>query len=443
MKELDHKNESIPEYIKEQANHSWQMELFISLGMIFTLTKIPSIISKEFLASEINVDIDSLTILIFFGLVVLSRVLLIGFSANLILRAIWLGILGIYYVYPQGINYEKLNFSEYFKKKFKPKYTTLQKVQKLERYSSLAFSIGILSGLQCLGILLSMGIILFVTLRIFYVQALNTHFGAYILLFIFVLFTIGTFDKLIFGRLKKFKWLNKLYWPIHKIINFMTLNGLIQNEKLTVASNSGRWKTALMSFLYIFIAFVISANDMRMADTLGLRNYSRLDSRKFMNVPGQHLYLQNDEYDDLLKETDIVEKASIPSEIIKGDHLSIFVTYDKIYDVNFENRAKLSELKMEFKDIRTNEKYKLNGDKMRTIIDNSIYVLLNGIEYDSLRWYFRDHTITHQRGFQTLIDISGLENGNHELVVRPLLMNRLNEIDTSRGRWIPFIKTDK
>gem|GEM_PF-6764487 len=51
------------------------------------------------------------------------------------------------------------------------------------------------------------------------------------------------------------------------IINFFTLNWLIENEKLTIASNSGRWKTALLLFFYILFAVFIAANDLGLADT--------------------------------------------------------------------------------------------------------------------------------------------------------------------------------
>lgn len=440
MKNQEHIHSSIPEYIEEQANHSWQMELFISLGMIFTLARIPSIISKEYQETYINVEVDSLTILIFFGSISLARILLIGFSANLIFRAIWLGILGIYYVYPKGINYENLKFSDFYRSKYNPKLSTLDKVHKLERYSSLSFSIGILNGIQCLGILLMMGICFYINIRLFDSNILNSPLGGYALLFVLVLFSIGIFDKLVFGYFKNVKWLNRVYYPIHKFLSIITLDWLIQNEKLTMASNSGRIKTGLLSFVYIFIAFVVTAHDLGMADTLGMRNFSGLDSREFMDIRGLHLYVQNDEYDDLLGDDGIVNFASIPSEKIFDDYLSIFVTYDKFFDRNFENRSAINQLVKESGEIKTIENYKLNSNKMKSIIDQSIYVALNNVEYDSLNWYIRDHAITKQRGFEATLDIRDLQTGRHELLIKPTLMKKMNEVDTLGGRWIPFLK---
>lgn len=440
MKHQSENDHDIPEYIEEQANNSWQMELFISLGMIFTLTKIPAIVSKEFYESNINVNLDSLIILGFFGVVALSRIFLIGFAANLIFRAIWLGLLGIYYVYPQGINEDKLDFSDTFTKNYKPKLKTLDKVKKFERYSSLSFSMGIISGIQCLGILFIMALIYFFALRVFNFEAIDNAHSAYIILFILVLFSNGFLDKIVFGKLKNVKWLNKLYLPVHKAFNFISGHWFIQYERMTLISNSGRWKVGLVSALYTLAAVVISANDLGMSNTMGFKTIRGLDSREFTNVPATELHLQNDEYDDLLSEDDLINVVSIPSEHISGDILTVFVTYDKYFDYTFERRAKIKKLEKKIHKGFTRKLYAENRDKMRAIINESLYVKLDSITYDSLDWYIRSHPVTNQKGFQATIDISDYPLGSHDIIVRPIRLRDNNRVDTISGRWIPFIK---
>jgi|GEM_PF-4000791 len=80
---------------------------------------------------------------------------------------------------------------------------------------------------------------------------------------------------------------------------------------------------------------------------------------------------------------------------------------------------------------------------MRSIIDNSILIQFDGIEYDSLTGFLRDHCITKQKGFQASVDISELANGGYELIIQPIIMDESNQVDTIGGRWIPLIKNDK
>jgi|GEM_PF-4786521 len=78
-----------------------------------------------------------------------------------------------------------------------------------------------------------------------------------------------------------------------------------------------------------------------------------------MNVPGQYLNIQNGKYDDLLKETDIVQRASIPSKIIESNYLSVFVTYDTSIDNNFDNKTKLRGLLKSFNQLKSNADYEI------------------------------------------------------------------------------------
>ena len=431
---------NIPEYIKEQANHSWQIELFISLGMIFSLYQIPAVIAKVFRETTMYVDYDTITVIYFFSGVVIARILLLGFAINLVLRATWLGFLGIYYSYPKGIDYEKLKYSDYFKDTYNPKLTTLDKVKKLERYSSLSFSMAIISGIHAIGILLIMSIFYFLVLRVFHINALDDATPAYIVLSILTLISLGFFDKLFFGIFKNSVLISKIYYPIHKLLSYLNLTWLVQNEKLTTYSNSGRFKVAILSLLYFFIAIIIGANDLGLSDTMGFSKIEGLDERKFKNINAQYIWLQNDEYEDLLKEDDVIEFAAIPSFEIHKDQLKIFVSYDKRYDSSFEQLSKISKVDFSTRKNITLEKLRKNTTVFRDILNKSILIKLDSSEIDSLNWYLRKHPITNQVGFESRIDISEFDNGEHFLTIRPIRHNLSGTQDTFGGRWIPFIK---
>lgn len=430
---------NIPDHIKDQANHSWQIELFISLGMIFSLYKIPAVIAKVFQETIINIDYDTTNIIYFFSGVVIARILLFGFAVNLTLRAIWLGLLGIYYSYPNGIKYDQLKYSEYYKDKYNPKFKTLEKVKKLERYSSLSFSLAIISGIHAFGILLTMSLFYFVALRVFDLYFLDDPTTAYVILSFLIFSSLGFFDKFFFGVFKRYNAISRLYYPIHKFLAFFNLTWLIQYEKLTIFSNSKRWKVAIISFLYFLVAVIISGNDLGLSNTMGFSKIEGLDSRQFKNIQAQYLWLQNDEYEDLLKEDDLISIAAIPSFEIEKNHLKVFVTYDKQYDSTFENLSKKN--KFDFNSRNSNIQKRLeNTVVFRDILNKSMLVKLDSTSLDSLNWYMRQHPITQQLGFETRLDLNACPKGEHFLTIRPIIHKKDGIQDTVGGRWIPFLK---
>ena|GEM_PF-6466602 len=87
------------------------MDLIIRLSTIFPLTKIPYQQRIYYFSDQYRDRFTNCSFL--FCLIALSTVLLLGFSAKLFFRAIWLRILDIYYAYPQGGNLDRLNYSDY------------------------------------------------------------------------------------------------------------------------------------------------------------------------------------------------------------------------------------------------------------------------------------------------------------------------------------------
>ena len=95
MKEDIPNTGKLPKWLEEQQHNSWQIEILIASGIIFFLLKIPEHITSYFLQTAASTAINSSIIIIMVGGYIFSRALLIGFVVNLILRAVWLAMLGI------------------------------------------------------------------------------------------------------------------------------------------------------------------------------------------------------------------------------------------------------------------------------------------------------------------------------------------------------------
>ena len=136
-------NTNTPNWLKQIEQTSWQVELLISGGFIFALLQVPPYLKNILFEIGYHTHLNSSLIIIFIGANVLSRVLLIGFIVNLLLRSLWLAYLGIHYAFPSGVKYSKFNYHQKFEKRFVQDYDSLKRILRLEKYSSLSYSLTI------------------------------------------------------------------------------------------------------------------------------------------------------------------------------------------------------------------------------------------------------------------------------------------------------------
>ena len=137
-------HKKLPETIKEYHSQSWQLEMLIAGGVLFSLYNFGNDLRAFFLGIESIIDLSSHFMIGFFGAYVLTTVLLFGFGANLILRSIWLAYLGISYAFSNGIDYDNIRGSKKYKNDLEKAPTALHRVEILEKWSKLSFSFAIL-----------------------------------------------------------------------------------------------------------------------------------------------------------------------------------------------------------------------------------------------------------------------------------------------------------
>ena len=160
MKEV---NESTPEHIREYRYQSWQIEMLIAGGILYGLFTSGSLIREFFFESYPISDVTTNKIILLFGTFVITKVLLIGFSANFFLRAVWLGYLGISFWFPNDIDYSKLRGSEEYKEALKSQPNANQRLLILEKWCNLSFSFAVLLGFLCISMFVTVSAICMAT----------------------------------------------------------------------------------------------------------------------------------------------------------------------------------------------------------------------------------------------------------------------------------------
>jgi hypothetical protein len=92
---------SIPKWLRKLQENSWEMELLISGGAIFSLFQLSDLYVDFISSLKMTNAIVGLGILSMVGMFSL-KLLTVGFITHLIFRAFWLALVCINYVFPNG-----------------------------------------------------------------------------------------------------------------------------------------------------------------------------------------------------------------------------------------------------------------------------------------------------------------------------------------------------
>ena len=104
----------IPKWLKDLQENSWELELLISGGAIFTLFQL----TESFILSIDKFKMVSPVLgtgIVFVIISIALKLLTLGFIAHLCLRAYWLALVCINYVYPNGIKLNKIKREKPYK----------------------------------------------------------------------------------------------------------------------------------------------------------------------------------------------------------------------------------------------------------------------------------------------------------------------------------------
>lgn len=422
---------------QELISDNWQIEMLISGGLLLTMYQLPFWINSWLEKVVNDTDFSTSRLLIFVGLIVISRALLIGFGINLILRAIWLASRAVSDAYPEGIDYEKLNYSEEFTIDHMNQYSGNQKTAQLDKWAGLSYSLAIILTVFSLGIVITMVFLYKFIFEQFLTQDLyDSNWFGYSVLVIVTLLSFGILDWLVFNKLKTKEKLQRWFLPISKALSIFNLSYFIKNEWLVLLTNSKRFSVYSFSIIYFAISVLLSLTTVRW-DDLKLNISNPLDDRVFLDVDTYNFYKQNDEYDDYIKEDMFITGASISSERIESNSLPVFISYDRWYDYGLSRSFKKYNYIADQSKRDTSVSFRESSENLQKALNATFKILLNGEGQDSLRWFMKNHHITNQEGFTTTLDLSNVKRGNNSITVL-YVDERGAKINTIR--WIPFWK---
>ncbi len=411
---------TVPDWLDKLQNESWQAEILISGGAFFGLLNAYDVIESisVFLRYSTNVHYNLIMLIIAIsGLAVF--ILTFGFLVHLILRGFWIGLVGLNYAFPSGINSNKLAFKGKFKDVFKEESNTSMIIA-LDKYCGIIFALTFVSLFTVLGFFIYLGVFFMLPVTLIPAPENAPQMVKWVMRAYIILVAVGSLltviDFISAGRLKKVRWLVPVYYPFYKVMSFVTLSVFYRRLYYTLVSNIRGY------YILLFIGLVIGA-------LFGLVSIfddgaTGLSAKIFSQNSGYH---------------DDGAFLSIRSERVEESTLDVSLHHlVRLENLAFDKWSKSDSLKS-----KTVEFKKLDEGSQLKVINELYHVYVDGKRLsDSLGWFVS--RIASDNSFMGMskirlsktIDLSGLPNGLHELGVR------INLDSASTGQF-PINKNQK
>lgn len=400
-----------PKWLDELQQKSWEPEILLSGIVLYGMFQAPGLLDDFLAFAKLNLygnsnNLDNLVALLKLALYWLT----LGLILHLVSRGIWVGMVGLSFTFPDGINKDKLKLSPKFQEKVNKIPTIEQIIVNLEKLCSSLFSVSFMMFMMVLGgyLFFLVTLIIPIVSIVLYVGPQHvTESGEYWLqvyanIIVGIAF-VGLFDFISLGLLKRLKWVSVIYYPFHRFISALSLARFYRPIYFTLISNYNRWKIGIFLLFFVVISVFMVGVLSNSGSTPG-ENWTRIsvwsDARGVSSFSGYYDD-QNDDFHSV--------RAHIQSDIISENTIRLF----SVMSINIQDSIKKN----------------CNYDSLINLDTASYYVdlhcatlfhevLIDGEKMDSLQWRFHYKQKTDQRGLLTYLDISDLPKGMHTVTVR-------------------------
>jgi hypothetical protein len=374
------KKHKIPKWLKELQENSWELELLISGGAIFTLFQVSDVWINWLENMNIISFLPGRAIFLLLGTLGLET-LKLGFILHLILRAFWLSMVCINYVFPTGINKEKIKWKKPFRINIEEKEDLQSPIIFVDRLCGIVMYLSIISTFLLAGIIFTV----FITLSAPMIFGFNTGYIGIVMLLAFFIYLV---DLILGGIFRKIPYLSYLTFPFFTFYDYLTFRKVYQKSGLLFYTNISKWKFALSALVFFSIAFTFSY-----LNTYRIMHWPNLfDEREYRyQMTNNSIDLDYRNYRNELSDGRS-GVFNIQSKIIKDNYVELFVQYRVMFD--------------ELVDL-------LSETKEENILSDIFEISLNDSVYSNIEWFRTFNKTTTNTGITAIIPIEDLKDGKH------------------------------
>ena len=412
------KNRSLetPTWLKVLETQSWQAELLISGLLTAGLFRLPDLFIHWTEGYLIESSAFSFWFLSMASLLILVaiNILTFFFAAHLVMRAIWVALLGLNSVYPKGINVNSTKGAgPLYWKKAKEKYPNLSDYNlKLDQSCSLIFSFVTVVTIIMISISILIVLVFFILRFLISYFPFIQDYILYIGIGLYLLFTI--FSLLIQYLAKKHSDNNRVerlatgygntVGYVFSLYVFQKPIGYISSILISNDKSKYSWIVGMIA------SFFLGFSGARQTKDSSIYTYFAPDRYIIFNNRPHHFFSFN--YEDQLLENDRIFTPIIPSDIIAGEVLKVFIP-----DIEREKKyIELNELsfwkKLEYDRATKDSIYREDLGKYATFNQ----ILVNDIEYPNLDFQYHVHANAYEEGVIVYIPTSKFITGKKNIL---------------------------
>lgn len=437
--DLRAQQENIQQLIATRADRSFELEMLISGASLFIFSRVPGyteVMAEWGLASPV-VMLRVLVLLLANFLTAISYIVLLNLGTHLLLRAFWLGILGVHSVYPKGPNLDKISGGPLFKAYYHDKIGNLPNLaHKLDAICRQVYGLtttvifyifyslflaAVVAGLSSISrLFFEDGELAFVSI---FAGLYFLVFGPYLLVYL-IDYASGKW-ALFKGLENNASW-RRIFHTVVRIANAVFLIRLLSTLSSTITSNAPPARRVALIILYIAIFYGAM-----------LQNQIKINSSGYLTDEKSPLRLNAAHYEDLSSARRHPFSPRISSEMQSEAYLRVFIPY----------RSRLDDtLAARFPDLPTLQGRGVQLEKLSNATPadatpqlqaaTTLYdILLDNAPIAPSQWLTHRHEESHLQGLVAYLRVDSLPLGPHLLqIVQP---GRDSLADTSH---IPFIR---
>ena len=330
------------EKLRELTAQSWNLELVISGAALFAVLQLPDLLDQAFdyfrynLMSQTEGMQGLLPTMAYMMMKATCYVLFAAFLANFVMRAFWVGLVGLLAVYPSGIHYDRIPFSTpYAQQRMSEELGPLDLyILRLDRRCNIVFAVAFL-------FVFFLIIVAFAYLIILVVYSIvkplvSVESWQVIKLIAYGLFAVYMVASLVLTLPKvrahptgvklhhQFTSLVKImFWGMQKPSSFIlnTFYSHLPYQKILRAA-------AIM--MGVFFVVVVVEFTVDLARVNGRKQ--PLNQRHLYSSRLDSLFINPTAYDNLRADDAYVDGASIQADVIREPFIRLYIAYPKALD---------------------------------------------------------------------------------------------------------------
>jgi hypothetical protein len=410
--------------LRELTTQSWNLELVISGAALFAILQLPDLLNEAFDYLRYNLMSQTEGLQTLFPTLAYSMmkatcyVLFLAFLTNFVMRAFWVGLVGLLAVYPTGIHYDRIPFTtKYAQQRMTEELGSLEGyILRLDRRCNIVFAVAFLFVFLLIMVAfayLSILVIYTMLRPIIPAQHLQSiKMVAYALLAGYVLASILLSLPKIRNHPRgiklhyQFTSISKLmFWGLYKPFSFILNTFYSHLPYLRILRTMG----IMMGIFFVLIIIEFWADFSRLN-----RRVITLNERHLYSTRVDSLFINPSAYDNQRADGEYIDAASIQADVIREPYVRLFVAYPKSLD---KLLIKAAPMPVWNDTLSRNERRRRLASWSSQQTNRFIRLAVNDSLYRNPDFLFTQRGAHEQRGWQTVLLPGNLRIGKNTLKV--------------------------